>query len=145
MARKTQIGDGIRVVLLNESDRNKMGAYRLWIGPGCYYIGSTSNIGKRAAMHQHKIRESALPNWKRGKNSPTLIRKYLDGNPGINLLYMELLVQVEREEDLVNEEQDWFNICCLDPKCINFRMTAYRKVGDQKIRPTNIAPWVPKR
>lgn len=134
----------IKVEFLNDADKDKMGVYRLWIGFR-YYIGATKHLGNRADMHLHKIRSSADPNWKRGKNSPTLIREHLDNNPHIEVLYMDLLEVVDTEETLVTAEQDWFNISSLDPNCINFRMIAYRKVGDKKIRPNNIAPWVPRR
>lgn len=133
----------IKVVILNENDRDCAAIYRLKVGEK-YYIGSTGNTTKRSAMHEWRINKSLEPGWKPGRNSPTLIYAHLLAHPEIDVLYLEVIAIVESDDGLVEGEQAQFNICATDQNCLNFRLTAYRKVDGREIRPSYIAPWVPR-
>lgn len=133
----------IKVVIQNEADHGKAAIYRLRIGSK-YYIGSTGNTTKRAALHEWNINKSLHPDWKPGRNSPTLILNHLREHPEIKTLYFEVIKEVFSDRELVDGEQEQFNICCTDQNCLNFRLTSYKKVDGLEIRPSYIAPWVPR-
>ena len=133
----------IQVIIPKEEDKGKAAVYRLVIGSK-YYIGATADTTQRALLHELNINKSLKPGWTPGRNSPTLILIYLKEHPEINTLYMEVIQVVESHEELVQAEQDQFNICCTDQNCLNFRLKSHRKINDKEVRPTYIAPWVPK-
>lgn len=133
----------IKVIIPKQEDNNKAAVYRLRIGSK-YYIGATADTTQRAILHEQNINNSLKSDWKPGRNSPTLILIHLRAHPEIDTLYMEIIIIVESQEELVQAEQDQFNISCTDQNCLNFRLKSHRKVNETEVRPTYIAPWVPK-
>lgn len=124
------------------------GIYRLWFGEK-YYIGRSRTLKYRIKSHRSDINARLAGTYKDPLYDPNIdmyqhVIKHIKKLKGVTLFKAEVLIYCDTDDELVANEQKWFDKVKSDKNCLNYGFEAkpYKKPRPDNFvyRPLELRP-----